>query len=151
MRFHSNLICFGDKFQGRAMAPALSYKKNYKVSPALQLFYTGGPVVVSGDTSFVACACTDDVKIVDLATGAVTKTLKGDTEPITALALSSDGRSLFAASRSLQIKHWDLPSETCLRAWKVMLFQLILSCRSLNYLQGVAHPVSNTGLRAQQF
>lgn len=106
-----------------AMAPALTYKKNFKVSPALELFYTGGPVVVSRCGEFVACACTDDVKIVRLATGAVHKTFKGDTEPITALALSPDGKSLFAASRSLQIKHWDLDSEACVRSWKVCNFR----------------------------
>jgi U3 small nucleolar RNA-associated protein 13 len=101
------------------MASPLSYKKNFKVSPALQLFYTGGPVVVSPDENFVACACTDDVKVVEIATGAVVKTFKGDTEPITAIVYSPDGKTLFAASRSLQIKHWDLCSDACLRSWKV--------------------------------
>ncbi|XP_024403982.1 protein TORMOZ EMBRYO DEFECTIVE [Physcomitrium patens] len=100
------------------MASALSYKKNFKVSPALQLFYTGGPVVVSPDEKTVACACTDDVKVVELATGVVVKTFKGDTEPITAIVYSPDGNTLFAASRSLQIKHWDLSSQACLRSWK---------------------------------
>lgn len=102
------------------MASALSYKKNFKVSPALQLFYTGGPVVVSPDEKTVACACTDDVKVVELATGVVVKTFKGDTEPITAIVYSPDGNTLFAASRSLQIKHWDLSSQACLRSWKVI-------------------------------
>ena len=104
-----------------AMASAsLRYKKNFKASPALQLFYTGGPVVVSPDERFVACACTDDVKIVEIATGVALKTFKGDTEPITAIVYSPDGKTLFAASRSLQIKHWDLDSDACLRAWKVI-------------------------------
>lgn len=100
------------------MAASLSYKKNFKVAPALQLFYTGGPVAVSPDERFVACACTDDVKVVEVATGAVVKTFKGDTEPVTAIAYAPDGKTLFAASRSLQIKHWELGSDACLRTWK---------------------------------
>lgn len=104
------------------MAASLSYKKNFKVAPALQLFYTGGPVAVSPDERFVACACTDDVKVVEVATGAVVKTFKGDTEPVTAIAYAPDGKTLFAASRSLQIKHWELGSDACLRTWKVMCF-----------------------------
>ncbi len=101
-------------------ASLLSYKKNFRASPVLERFYTGGALVVAGDGTFVACACVDDVKIVDLATGLTTKTLKGDSETVTAIALSnSDGKSLFVASRSLQIKHWDLTSQSCLRTWKV--------------------------------
>jgi len=103
-----------------ASASLLSYKKNFRASPVLERFYTGGALVVAGDGTFVACACVDDVKIVDLATGLTTKTLKGDSETVTAIALSSsDGKSLFVASRSLQIKHWDLTSQSCLRTWKV--------------------------------
>jgi U3 small nucleolar RNA-associated protein 13 len=103
-----------------ASASLLSYKKNFRASPVLERFYTGGALVVAGDGTFVACACVDDVKIVDLATGLTTKTLKGDSETVTAIALSSsNGKSLFVASRSLQIKHWDLTSQSCLRTWKV--------------------------------
>jgi U3 small nucleolar RNA-associated protein 13 len=117
-------------------ASLLSYKKNFKASPVLERFYTGGALVVAGDGTFVACACVDDVKIVDLATGLTTKTLKGDSEIVTAIALSSsDGKSLFVASRSLQIKHWDLASESCLRTWKVKksyATTLLLSARAIN-------------------
>lgn len=119
-----------------ASASLLSYKKNFRASPVLERFYTGGALVVAGDGTFVACACVDDVKIVDLATGLTTKTLKGDSETVTAIALSSsDGKSLFVASRSLQIKHWDLTSQSCLRTWKVKKSYptaLLLSARAIN-------------------
>jgi hypothetical protein len=42
-----------------------------------------------------------------------------DSEPITALAVSPDCRSLVAASRSLAVKHWDWASGECKRTWKV--------------------------------
>ncbi len=117
-------------------ASLLSYKKNFRASPVLERFYTGGALVVAGDGTFVACACVDDVKIVDLATGLTTKTLKGDSETVTAIALSSsDGKSLFVASRSLQIRHWDLTSQSCLRTWKVKKSYpttLLLSARAIN-------------------
>ena len=42
-----------------------------------------------------------------------------DSEPITALALSPDGRLLFSASRSLQQRCWSLESGQSLRSFKV--------------------------------
>ena len=103
---------------GMATSPVL-LKKNYKSTSAVQVFYTGGPVAISSDASFIACACHDQVKVVDLQSGAVTSTLEGDSEPITAIALMPNGSSLFAASRSRQVKLWSLSSGTCIRSWKV--------------------------------
>ncbi|KAL2610086.1 hypothetical protein R1flu_028659 [Riccia fluitans] len=100
------------------MASALAYKKNYKPSAALELFYTGGPVVLSRDGTCAACACADDVKIVDVESGKVVSILKGDTELVTALCFSLDGKALLSASRSLQIRLWEIASATCLRSWK---------------------------------
>lgn len=98
--------------------PPPPLKTNYRCTPALQLLYTGGPVCLAPDESFVACACSDQVKVVDLASGSVHSILEGDSEPITALALTPDGASLFAASRSRQIKLWTLATGACTRAWK---------------------------------
>lgn len=100
------------------MANYVDSKKNFKCVPALQQFYTGGPFRLSSDGSFLVCACNDEVKVVDLATGSVKNTLEGDSELIVALALTPDNKYLFSASRSTQIKFWDLSSGTCKRTWK---------------------------------
>ena len=52
----------------------------------------------------VACPCEDEVKVVDLKASTETLTLAGDSEVVTAVAISSDGHSVFVASRSLQAK-----------------------------------------------
>lgn len=54
-----------------------------------------------------------------MASGTVLKTLPGDSEPITALALSPDGDTLVAGSRSLSVRQWDWQSGECKRTWKV--------------------------------
>ena len=93
--------------------------------------------------SVMACS-----QVVELATGAVVKTFEGvsprraappnrapgprldaperragpwrpqDSEPITALALSRDGTALYTASRSLQVKRWDVETGRCVRTFK---------------------------------
>ncbi|KAJ7554558.1 hypothetical protein O6H91_06G145300 [Diphasiastrum complanatum] len=100
------------------MAPPLAYKKNFRVTPALQVFYSGGPVRLLPDGSHVACACGEEVKVVEVSSGTVFKTLEGDSELVTSLAVTPDGKSIFVASRSRQIKHWEIQSTICLRAWK---------------------------------
>uniref|UniRef100_A0A383VI50 U3 small nucleolar RNA-associated protein 13 C-terminal domain-containing protein n=1 Tax=Tetradesmus obliquus TaxID=3088 RepID=A0A383VI50_TETOB len=96
----------------------LQPKAVYEPVTKLEPFYTGGAVRVTRDHKHLACACGDEVKVLDVATGTVTKTLPGDSEPITALAISPDCRSLIAASRSLSVKHWDWASGECKRTWK---------------------------------
>jgi WD40 repeat protein len=59
------------------------------------------------------------MQVVDLATGAVSRTFQGDTEPITSIAVSPNGRHIFAASRSLVTKCWDLQTGQCHRTWRV--------------------------------
>lgn len=119
------------------MASALAYKKNFKASAALELFYTGGPVALSPDATSVACACSDDIKIVDVETGKVTATLKGDSELVTALCFGSDGKSLLSASRSLQVRLWDISSGTCLRSWKVVWLFALFQGFFVVFLHGI--------------
>ena len=103
---------------------ALSYKKSYRPNQSLQQFYTGGPFVVSSDATFLACTCDDSIKIVDFSNASIKFTIEGDSEPITALALSSDDKFLFSSSHSRQIRVWDLATLKCIRSWKVLIATL---------------------------
>ncbi|CAK0748051.1 hypothetical protein CVIRNUC_001810 [Coccomyxa viridis] len=95
----------------------LKPKTAYRPHARLEVFYTGGSVCMSG-SGLLACACNDEIKLVDAASGEVKATLPGDTEPVTALAFSPSGKRLYSASRSLQQQCWDVSSETQIRAWK---------------------------------
>lgn len=97
---------------------SITLKKNYKCTRSLEQFYSGGPYAVSSDASFFACACDDNIKIVDSSTASVRSTIGGDSEAVTALTLSPDDNFLFSASHSRQIRVWDLSSFKCLRSWK---------------------------------
>ncbi|KAL2894329.1 Transducin beta-like protein 3 [Bienertia sinuspersici] len=97
---------------------ALSYKKSYRRSQSLQQFYTGGPFTVSSDGTFLVCTCDDSVKIVDSSNASIKSTLEGDSESITALALSPDDQFLFSSSHSRQIRVWELSTLKCIRSWK---------------------------------
>lgn len=89
--------------------------------PSLQQFYSGGPFAVASDGSFIACAHGDAIKIVDTANAAIKASIEGDTEAVTALALSPDDKKLFSASHSRQIMVWDLSTLKCVRSWKVSI------------------------------
>ncbi|XP_027329548.1 transducin beta-like protein 3 [Abrus precatorius] len=97
---------------------SLRLKTNYRCVPALQQFYAGGAFVVSSDASFIACACADSINIVDSANASIRSTLDGDSEPVTALALSPNDRFLFSSSHTRQIRVWDLSTLKCVRSWK---------------------------------
>jgi WD40 repeat protein len=57
-------------------------------------------------------------QLVEPATSSVTRTLPGDTEPVTALAFSPSGNRLYSASRSLQQHCWDVSNGAAVRSWK---------------------------------
>ncbi|XP_019186859.1 PREDICTED: transducin beta-like protein 3 [Ipomoea nil] len=97
---------------------SVTLKKNYKCVQSLQQFYSGGPYVVSSDGSFLVCACDETIKIVDASNASIKSTIEGDSEPVTALALSPNNSLLFSASHSRQIRVWDLSTLKCLRSWK---------------------------------
>jgi U3 small nucleolar RNA-associated protein 13 len=113
------------------MALSQGPKKNYRCDRSLQQFYTGGPFAVgSGGApggegeaeaeAFLACACGSELRVVSAAdASAIGEPIDGDTEAVTALALSPDSRLLFAAGHSRLIRVWDLASRTCIRSWKV--------------------------------
>jgi hypothetical protein len=52
-------------------------KSVYEPVAKLEAFYTGGAVRVTRNNQHMACACGDEVKVMDLATGTVTRTLPG--------------------------------------------------------------------------
>jgi len=61
----------------RAAAAMAQAKQNYRVRNKLEAFYTGGTVRSSLDGSLLACACADEVKLLDAATGRVIRTFSG--------------------------------------------------------------------------
>eukprot|EP00897_Mesotaenium_endlicherianum_P007748 jgi/Mesen1/7000/ME000365S06127 len=93
-------------------------KKSYVPVHKLEVFYTGGAVALFKDGKHVACPCGEEVKVVDVESGVVKHTLAGDTELVTAVAVSPDGVSVFSSSRSLQTKWWNLTTGECKRSWK---------------------------------
>ncbi|KAF5810790.1 putative transcription factor WD40-like family [Helianthus annuus] len=97
---------------------SVTLKKNYRCVQSLQQFYSGGPYAVSSDGSFIACACNDTITIVDSSNASIKSTIEGDSESVTAIALSHDDKFLFSASHSRQISMWDLSSLKCLHSWK---------------------------------
>lgn len=97
---------------------SVSLKKSYKCVQSLQQFYTGGPYAVASDESSLVCACDEKIKIVDLSNASIKSTIEGDSEAVTALALSPNNNFLFSASHSRQIRVWDLSTLKCLRSWK---------------------------------
>jgi U3 small nucleolar RNA-associated protein 13 len=109
------------------MASAQTLKKNYRCVRSLQQFYTGGPFAVgrspgAAEEAFLACACGGEVRLVSAAdSSAIGEPIDGDSEAITALALSPDSRFLFAAGHSRLVRVWDLASRACIRSWKVSL------------------------------
>ncbi|KAL3497681.1 hypothetical protein ACH5RR_040413 [Cinchona calisaya] len=99
---------------------SVALKKNYRCHQSLRQFYSGGPYAVSSDGSFIVCACDETIKIVDSSNSSIKSSIEGDSEPVTALALSpiSNSNFLFSASHSRQIRVWDLSSLKCIRSWK---------------------------------
>ncbi|MQM07751.1 hypothetical protein Taro_040595 [Colocasia esculenta] len=93
-------------------------KRNYRCARSLEPFYSRRAYAVSSDGSFVACAYDDKVKLVDVSCATVRATLEGDTEEVTALALSPDDKFLFSASGSRLVRVWEISISKCVRSWK---------------------------------
>ena len=101
--------------------PAL--KRVLRRAAAASPFFTGrrsGGASAAG--GLAACACGEEANVVDLTTGEVLLTLPGDTELVTAVALSPDGRAAFVASRALAVRQFALPLAAEARAARAAAF-----------------------------
>lgn len=96
----------------------LQPKQTYRPKAKLQPFFTGGSARLTRDGKYVVCACADEVKVVEVATGTVFRSFEGDSEPITALGVSPDNRTVIAASRSLMCRVYNLETGETVRSWK---------------------------------
>jgi U3 small nucleolar RNA-associated protein 13 len=102
-------------------APAvgkLGLKRFYERTQSIDPFYTGGPIALSRSGAIVACGCGGQVKIVDVATGAVLQDIEADGEQVTAIALSPNELELVTSGRDFLVKTWDVSSGTKSRMWK---------------------------------
>ncbi|GFH15415.1 WD_REPEATS_REGION domain-containing protein [Haematococcus lacustris] len=85
------------------MAEPLRPKLTYRPQRKLEVFFTGGVARISRDGKLLACGCGEEVK---------------DSEPVSALAISPDCKTLVVASRSCTCRVIDLTSGELKRSWR---------------------------------
>ncbi|KAF8980530.1 U3 small nucleolar RNA-associated protein 13 [Entomortierella lignicola] len=93
-------------------------KTSFKSTQTIESIYTGGKVCISQDEQYLITTVGEDIDVIDIKTGKKQWRLKGDTEIITTFAVTPDGRTLISASRSLQLKTWDLSTGTITKTLK---------------------------------
>lgn len=95
--------------------PSSRLKTSFEKRRAFEPFYTGGATALSPDGTLLFAALNEDVSVVHVATGNIVQRIDGDTEEITALAVSPDGAHLVVTSRSLSLRIFSLPECTLVR------------------------------------
>ncbi|KAF9378500.1 U3 small nucleolar RNA-associated protein 13 [Podila verticillata] len=93
-------------------------KTSFKSTQTIESIYTGGKVCISQDEQYLITTVGEDIDVIEIKTGKKLWRLKGDTEIITTFAVTPDGHTLVSASRSLQLKTWDLRTGTLTRTLK---------------------------------
>ncbi|XP_063790993.1 transducin beta-like protein 3 [Pseudophryne corroboree] len=102
-------------------APAVQFKTNYVVDRKIEAFYKGGKVQINKDGTHLICTCGNKLNVLEIATGAVTRTIQqDDQEDITSFALSPDDEILVTSSRTLLLKQWQWQEGTCSRTWRAI-------------------------------
>ncbi|KAG2216854.1 hypothetical protein INT45_005221 [Circinella minor] len=96
----------------------LALKTSFKSVKTIDSIYTGGKVLITNDESLLITTLNEDIEVTELSTGKKVHRLEGDTEIITTMAVKPDGKHLISASRSLQMRIWDLSTGQCLRTTK---------------------------------
>ncbi|EIN13890.1 U3 small nucleolar RNA-associated protein [Punctularia strigosozonata HHB-11173 SS5] len=85
-----------------------AFKKARVVAP----LYTGGPVAVAGDGSKLFSCVAEDVVMTDIASGTEMCRFAGDTESVTALAVSPSSNHLIMFTSSLSLRVYEVPEAT---------------------------------------
>ncbi|KAG4305324.1 hypothetical protein PORY_001494, partial [Pneumocystis oryctolagi] len=87
-----------------------SLKTSFVVEKSIEPIYTGGPISLSSDGYIFCSSLGEDVKVINIDTGEKICFINGDSEIITSLALVLEGTRLITASRSLMLRHYEIPS-----------------------------------------
>eukprot|EP01048_Picozoa_sp_COSAG05_P002234 COSAG05_NODE_87_length_20404_cov_42.272051_4_plen_225_part_00 len=101
-----------DKKSNRKAAEPPRLKNSLVLSRRVGACFRGGAAAVSCAEDRVACACGEEVKILDLDTGISQVTLPGDSEAVTAIAWHPSGQQICVSSASLLTRVWGLDAET---------------------------------------
>ncbi|KAI9499124.1 WD40-repeat-containing domain protein [Zychaea mexicana] len=96
----------------------LLLKSSFKSVKTIDSIYTGGKVLVTNDESLLITTLNEDIVVTELSTGKQVHRLEGDTEIVTTMAVKPDSKHLVSASRSLQMRIWDLQTGQCIRTTK---------------------------------
>ncbi|CCJ29454.1 unnamed protein product, partial [Pneumocystis jirovecii] len=89
---------------------ATALKTSFIIEKSIEPVYTGGSVSLSADGYIFSSSLGEDVKIINIDTGEKICFINGDSEIITSLALVLEGTRLIIASRSLMLRHYEIPS-----------------------------------------
>ncbi len=89
--------------------PSNRLKTSFKRRRAFEPFYTGGATAITSDGSLLFATLNEEVAVIDVASGNVLQKIEGDTEEVTALAVTPSGSHLVVASRSLALRVFSLP------------------------------------------
>uniref|UniRef100_A0A9L0R2U5 Transducin beta like 3 n=1 Tax=Equus caballus TaxID=9796 RepID=A0A9L0R2U5_HORSE len=104
-----------------AAAGGSRFKANYAVERKIEPFYKGGKVQLDQTGQHLFCVCGTRVNILDVASGAVLRSLEQeDQEDITAFDLSPDDEVLVTASRALLLAQWAWREGSVIRLWKAI-------------------------------
>uniref|UniRef100_A0A8D1ZP92 Transducin beta-like protein 3 n=1 Tax=Sus scrofa TaxID=9823 RepID=A0A8D1ZP92_PIG len=103
---------------GSCSPPLLS---SYAIERKIEPFYKGGKVQLDQTGQHLFCVCGTRVNILDVASGAVLRSLEQeDQEDITAFDLSPDDEVLVTATRALLLAQWAWREGSIVRLWKAI-------------------------------
>ncbi|PVV03309.1 hypothetical protein BB560_002223 [Smittium megazygosporum] len=93
-------------------------KSSFEPALDIESVYTNGKVVLSSDEKFLYTTFSEDIYQLEYGTAKKVSTFPGDSEIVTAFCVAPSQIYLASASRSMQIRIWNLAEKTVFRSFK---------------------------------
>ncbi|KAF2073848.1 hypothetical protein CYY_004844 [Polysphondylium violaceum] len=97
--------------------PQKRLKSLFKPEFELGSLYTGGSVVISSDSKFIAAQSGDTINIIDLELGSVISKIQNDAK-ITSFALSPNNEELLVGCVNLHMKQYKISDQSLIKVWR---------------------------------
>lgn len=95
------------------------YKSNFAVKFKYEAFYTGGRIQHSADGSRIICGCGSEVKVVDVESGTIVKSIgKVEDDDLSSFTAGFDDKVLVTSHRSGLLRQWNTDTGETVRTWK---------------------------------